>query len=160
MQTFIKEINEIQPSQLYISRTKLDRVENYLDAVELAEVGPLPVKKIGDNVFFTDGHTRAFALFKKGRSKVKVCWEEETLNWLQYLICVDWCKEAGINSIKDLKGNIINKEDYQKLWIDRCQRLEEKLENSLDNYNLNKIIHSEEKAQKYKQNLNFWNYPP
>lgn len=42
---FIKNLLSIQPSQLYINREKLDRVNEYLDSVNIGDIDPLPIKK-------------------------------------------------------------------------------------------------------------------
>lgn len=38
---------------------------------------PLPVKLLNDEIIFTDGHTRAFVLWKNGVKKIEVYWESE-----------------------------------------------------------------------------------
>ena len=52
------------------------------------------------------------------------------MDWEAYRICVGWCKEEGIRSIKDLKDRIVNAGDYQKLWLDRCRVMHEELESN------------------------------
>lgn len=52
MNIFIKDILSIQPSQLYINKEKLGRVNKYLDSVNIEDINPLPIKKIGNNIFF------------------------------------------------------------------------------------------------------------
>lgn len=39
MNVFTRNIKDIQPSQLYISKTKLSKVEEYLDSVDIADIG-------------------------------------------------------------------------------------------------------------------------
>lgn len=87
--SFPMKLCNIQPSQLYISEEKLKKVENYLESVDLKKIDPLPIKKIGNNIFFTDGHTRAFALYKRRVKEVEVYWDEDDLGWIQYLICLN-----------------------------------------------------------------------
>ncbi|HVP15933.1 MAG TPA: nucleotidyltransferase [candidate division Zixibacteria bacterium] len=91
-------------------------------------VKPIPVKKIGKQVVLVDGHTRAFAAFLFGLSDVAVYWEDEDLDWEEYEICVEWCKEEGIRTISDLKNRIVSDKDYQVLWLDRCERMQKDLE--------------------------------
>ncbi|WIV12756.1 GNAT family N-acetyltransferase [Proteiniborus sp. MB09-C3] len=134
MNVFTRNIKDIQPSQLYISKTKLSKVEEYLDSVDIADIDPLPIKKIGKNIFFTDGHTRAFALMKKGIEEVKVYWDEDDLDWLQYLICINWCNKKEIKTIRDLRDRVVDDEDYQKLWNARCDSMQKRTMNNLDYY--------------------------
>lgn len=124
MKVFTKNIKDIQPSQLYINKAKLSKVEKYLESTDIANIDPLPIKKIGDNIFFTDGHTRAFALMNKGIEEIKVYWDEDDLDWLQYLICVDWCNKEGIKNISDLKNRVVEDDDYKTLWHHRCDTMQ------------------------------------
>jgi len=134
METIIKNINELQPSQVYLSAKKLKKLKKYFDSVNLEKIEPLPIKKIGDNVFLTDGHTRAYLLDKKGREKIKVYYDEDDLDWLQYMVCVNWAKKAGINKISDLKDKIIDHSSYKKRWIAKCEKMHQNIKNDIFNF--------------------------
>jgi hypothetical protein len=112
---FRMKLNSIQPSQLYISSEKLSEVMKRFDVDDLESIEPIPIKKLGDNVIFVDGHTRAFAAFLYGVSEVPVYWEDEELDWDAYEICVEWCKENGIRTISDLKDRIVSQKEYEIL---------------------------------------------
>ena len=99
VKTFKMKLNSIQPSQLYVSSEKLDNVMRNIDQTKPVIIEPIPVKKLGDEVIFVDGHTRAFAAFLLGISEIPVYWEDEKLDWKEYMICVEWYKKEGINSI-------------------------------------------------------------
>jgi len=124
---FFMDILAIQPSQLYLNEKKVSSIienfdENYIDSME-----PVPIKKMDEKVFFTDGHTRTFVLWQKGYKKLKVQWEDEDLDWELYRICVKWCEDENIYTIADLKTKIIENDRYQIDWIQRCQNLYFKL---------------------------------
>lgn len=121
-------LDQIQPSQLYISREKLNQVLSGFDNRRSRSIEPVPVKKLGNEVIFLDGHTRALATFLHGASDVSVYWEDEELDWEMYRICVKWCKEDGIRAIADLESRIVSQKDYETLWIKRCRSLEQELE--------------------------------
>jgi len=125
--SFMMKLGEIQPSQLFINSEKLSLVMKTFDANHRS-IELIPVKKIGDQVVFVDGHTRAFAAFLRGISEVKVHWEEDELDWDAYEVCVDWCKKEGINTIADLKERVIPSKEYQVLWLDRCEKMQRELE--------------------------------
>jgi hypothetical protein len=125
--SFMMKLDEIQPSQLFINSEKLSLVMKTFD-VNPRSIEPIPVKKIGEQIVFVDGHTRAFAAFLKGMSEVKVYWEEDELDWDEYEVCVDWCKKEGINTIADLKERVIPSKEYQVLWLDRCEKMQRELE--------------------------------
>jgi len=115
-------IMDIQPSQLYINEEKLKYIrQRYAGHSET--IPPIPIKKIDKDIILTDGHTRAFAAYQAGIEKIKVCWDSDELDWYSYKICVNWCKEEGINSIADLEGRIVKPSDFDILWIKRCKEL-------------------------------------
>jgi hypothetical protein len=124
---FLKDLNGIQPSQLYISSEKLERACAYL-ASTAEEMEPLPIKTLAGCEVFTDGHTRAFAAFRQGLVKIPVFWDEDDLDWEAYEICVEWCREAGIRTIADLEGRVISPDDYEVMWLQRCEKMQRELE--------------------------------
>ena len=136
--TFQKKLDSIQPSQLYISSEKLDSVMRSLEQSKPVLVEPIPIKKLGNQVLFVDGHTRAFAAFLLGLSEIPVYWEDEDLDWEEYEICVGWCKEEGIHTISDLKNRVVSPSDYQILWLDRCAKMHRDLEEKRKLTNLGK----------------------
>ncbi|MGD8506566.1 MAG: hypothetical protein PVF15_07890 [Candidatus Bathyarchaeota archaeon] len=124
--TFFMKLDEIQPSQLYISSDKLSKVMKSFPSKPIS-VEPIPIKKLRDQIVFVDGHTRAFAAFQYGFSKVPVYWEYEELDWEAYEICVEWCKKEGIHTIADLKSRVIPHQKYEKLWYERCTKMQKEL---------------------------------
>jgi hypothetical protein len=124
---FTLSFEQIQPSQLYISRAKLHRVMKYLKSGSLALMEPIPVKELDGEIVSTDGHTRGLAYFLRGQKEVEAVWEDTDLDWEEYAICVDWCKKEGIRRIPDLRSRVISHAQYEVLWLDRCERMHEKL---------------------------------
>lgn len=127
--TFKIQLLLIQPSQLYINIEKLKKVKNEFNIKN--SFSPLPVKLLNERIILTDGHTRAFAYYLKGINSIDVYWDDpwgsEFLNKKEYEIAVQWCIDEGIFSIKDLEHKIIPNDEYQKLWLDRCQKMYETL---------------------------------
>lgn len=121
--TFTARLAELQPSQLWISREKLDAVLAGRERIDAADLAPLPVKRLADCLMLTDGHTRAVAAALSGISELTVYWETDDLDWEAYEECVRWCREEGIRSVLDLTGRIVSAADYQRLWHDRCDAL-------------------------------------
>jgi len=128
MSSLLMSLREIQPSQLYISEVKLKKVETYLDKIDPRSFEPLPIKRIGDTTFFTDGHTRALALAERGVEEVPVYWDQDDLDWLQYLICLAWCDEAGIRDITGLRNRVVDHSTYRRLWHRRCDVMQKAVE--------------------------------
>ncbi len=84
---FSVKLNEPRPSQLYISTRKLATVLRGFDA---ADIEPVPVKRLDEDVVMTDGHTRGFAAFLCGATEVPTVVDEDELDWEAYEICVRW----------------------------------------------------------------------
>ena len=122
------KLGKIQPSQLYISSEKLSEVMKMFDLDKHASMEPIPIKRLGNEIVFVDGHTRAFAAFLHGLSEVPVYWEDEKLDWDAYEICVKWCKKEGIHTIVDLKNRVVPQKDYEILWYERCEKMQQDLE--------------------------------
>lgn len=120
------ELNKIQPSELYLSRDRLKSLEESGEKFE-----PLPVRKIGDRLFFTDGHHRAFKLLKEGREKIEIFRDKDDMDWLEYLICVNWCEKEGIEEISDLEGRIVDEEKFKEKWIGKCQEMHKKVDEDI-----------------------------
>jgi hypothetical protein len=112
---------------LYISSEKLAEVMKTFNPAKPELIEPIPVKKLGNETVFVDGHTRAYAAFLHGFSEVPVYWEDEELDWDAYEICVEWCKEEGIHTIADLNNRVISQKDYETLWYNRCEEMQRDL---------------------------------
>ena len=119
---FAMSLDELQPSQLYISEAKLAWVTEQGDAHE-----PLPVKRLSGRVVLTDGHTRAFATWQAGRRDIEVYWDPDELDWEAYEICVAWCRAAGIRSVAGLAGRVVPPEEYEVAWLQRCAVMQQEL---------------------------------
>ncbi len=124
---FILKLNEIQPSQLYISSSKLARVRKTFNYLTTGALTPVTVKKLGDDIIYTDGHTRAFAAFMNNQTEIRAVWDEDDEDWEAYKICVQWCKDEGIHKIADLKDRVIPSDEYEKLWLNRCRDMHKEL---------------------------------
>ena len=125
--SFKMKVSDIQPSQLYISKKKLAKIKEKFNSNDLSTLEIIPIKKIGKKIFYTDGHTRAFAAYQAGVKEIPVIWEDEELDWELYKICIKWCKDAGISSIADLSDRMVDQKDYEILWYKRCDDLHKTL---------------------------------
>lgn len=125
----LMEVKAIQPSQLYISKQKLENVLKWFNPIDYDSYDAIPIKKLNGKIIFTDGHTRAYAAYLKGAKNIKVYFDEDELDWEAYQICVDWCNSEGIKAVEDLKERVINQSDYEVLWIERCRNMHSQLEN-------------------------------
>jgi hypothetical protein len=125
--TFMMKLNEIQPSQLYISSEKLSEVMKTFDPARPESIEAIPIKELGNRIVFVDGHTRAYAAFLCNVPEVPVYWENEELDGDAYKTCVRWCKKEGIRTIADLKNRVVPQKDYEILWYKRCEKMQQNL---------------------------------
>ena len=125
---FLMPLEKLQPSQLYISQEKLKILLKDINFILPDSIPPIPVKILMNRVVMMDGHTRAFAAFLSGIKEVPVYYDQDVLDWEAYAICVDWCLEADITSVKDFQGRVISSAEYEQQWLDRCRRMQEDLE--------------------------------
>ncbi|MHA1215519.1 MAG: hypothetical protein ACTSPG_09480 [Candidatus Hodarchaeales archaeon] len=128
-ETFLLDIEKIHPSQLYLNIDKLKAVPSIFSGC-IDSLDPIPIKKLDNLLVATDGHSRLFFLWQCGYKKVRVVWEVDELDWKMYRICVDWCKNENITKIADLRSRIVNNEDYERLWINRCHEMQKELDKS------------------------------
>lgn len=120
-------LEEIQPSQLYISRAKLNAILAQVDFSIITAIPPIPIKALNGLLIMTDGHTRAYAAYLEGLNAIPVMWDEDDLDWEAYQICVNWCQTEGIYSIADLHTRVVSAQDYQDKWLDRCRKMQVEL---------------------------------
>lgn len=120
-------IQHLQPSQLYISQNKLNRVCDWLNPLA-ADAVQIPVIWLADKWVVTDGHTRLFEMLNQGISEVNVYEDPDELDLDAYLECVKWCEMEGVNTVKDLHNRILEEDEFQEKWIQRCQAMHEMLQ--------------------------------
>lgn len=117
-------LKELQPSQLYLSQDKVQKVTSWYDSSPMT---PIFVRKFAncDDWVITDGHTRAFVASLKGATTIPVQLDEEDYSdgvIKLYEQCINWCREESISQISDLATRQLSQDDYQVFWIDRCQK--------------------------------------
>jgi hypothetical protein len=126
--TFRLRIDQIRLSQLYISSAKLASVMKVFEDGNENILEPIPIKEIDGMLVATDGHTRLLAWFLNGHDEVDCEWEDTDMDWDEYRVCMQWCKDEGIQTVADLADRIITPEEYEVLWLDRCRIMHEDLE--------------------------------
>jgi hypothetical protein len=125
---FLIALDELQPSQLYLSAAKLSSVEGGWQPPTLEAMPSLPIHPLDGHLILTDGHHRAFAAYREGFTRVPVYWDEDELDWDAYRICVGWCLKEGIRTVAALGERIVPQADYEVLWLWRCRQMHAKLD--------------------------------
>lgn len=169
--TFYINIDDLGLSQIYLNRDKVKNILSWFDPLTINEYEPLPVYDFFGNgkYILTDGHTRAYLSYKCGLTTIPVKIDnDETvtckLGRILYKEYIGWCNQFNLKSIKDLEYRIIPPDDYEFLWIKRCERLynlvnamEDKLITLKDYEDLKKIGESK-KLELYGANENLTNF--
>jgi hypothetical protein len=124
---FLFRLTDVQPSQLYISSALLSKILLNINPNRPEQMAPLSLKELDDITIFTDGHTRALAAFLTGFHEVNAVWDEDDMEWEAYRTCVQWCHNEGITTIADLQARVVNPEEYQVLWVDRCVKMQQNI---------------------------------
>lgn len=130
-------------SQIYLNREKIEAVKKWFDPKNLDNFEPLPVRDFGNGIYtLTDGHTRTFVAHQNGISSLPVVYDNDEivtckLGQAQYNADIEWCTRFQLKHIWDLENRVLNSYDYQKFWIERCDR----------NYHLLANTSPEERAQ-------------
>ncbi len=117
-------LKELQPSQFYISETKLSAVESWFDPCDLSGFEPIPVKILDDIPVMTDGHTRAAAALRAGMVSVPLIADPDDLDWDMYRECVRECRNRGVNTPADLLSRIISETEYREKWDAWCDEMQ------------------------------------
>lgn len=117
------DLTLLQPSQLFLSAKRLEQILAWIKSEDPDVLEPLPFKELDGHLMLTDGHHRAYAFYFLGYKQIKVIPDTDDLDWEAYRICVQWCLENGISSVKDLENRIVNEKDFDLLWNKRCDEL-------------------------------------
>lgn len=121
-------LDDLQPSQFYISEAKLSEVLRWFDPNDLKNFEPIPVKRIDGAVVMLDGHTRAVAAYGAGLKRVPLIWEPEEWDWEMYRRCVRECILRDVHTPADLIPRVIPEGEYWEKWDAWCDRMQAEVE--------------------------------
>ena len=129
-ETFYINIDELGLSQIFLNQDKVENILAWFEPLKINEYEPLPVHNFLESGKFvlTDGHTRAYVLYRSGVKKIPVMIDNDEIVTCKlgkklYKEYIEWCNRFCINTVKDLERRIISNNDYELLWIKRCDRL-------------------------------------
>lgn len=105
-------IMDIQPSQFFVDRDKVEAIRSF---IEKEEDICIPVVKINNNIVSLDGHTRLFFAVKMGYSKVRAYYTGPG-DYIDGF--VEEARKRGVYSPYDLK--LLSHEEYQIKWNKFC----------------------------------------
>lgn len=120
------DILDLGISQLYLSRQKLDAIQQWFDPHDLANFQPLPVHDFGSGrLTLTDGHSRAFTAHAAGLKRIPVIYDLDDIitcpaGQMLYRNDIVWCDRFGLHTVADLADRILSPDLYRILWNQRC----------------------------------------
>lgn len=121
-------ILELGLSQIYLDEDKLRAVKEWFDPKQVCTYEPLPVHDFGDGRYtLTDGHSRSYVAWAAGLTHIPVIYDRDAIvceppGSLMYRFDLEWCRWLHLKMISDLQGRILSHEQYEKMWIARCDR--------------------------------------
>ncbi len=107
-------LDEIQPSQFYVDKDKVDAVRHF---VHNAEDIIIPVLPHQERYISLDGHTRLFYAVSMGWNSVRAVIDTSG-EWVYKF--VDEAKNRGITTPKDLL--LVSHDEYEEEWNQFCDR--------------------------------------
>ena len=123
------KIKDLQPSQFYISKKKIEEIKKWFNPNDLSNFEPIPIKEIDDEYVVVDGHTRLVVAIMANLDSVPLCYEEEEWDWEMYRECIKEAKKRDIKSPYDLLKYIISEEEYKIKWDKWCDNMQESINN-------------------------------
>lgn len=121
-------IMELGVSQIFLNEDKIKAVEEWFDLGNMHIFEPLTVRDFGNGKYtLTDGHSRAYVAYKNGITVIPIVYDNDEIvageiGQKLYKTYIEWCNRFFIFNISHLAKRIINNDDYQRLWIERCDR--------------------------------------
>ena len=121
-------IMELGVSQIFLNEDKIKAVEEWFDLGNIHIFEPLTVRDFGNGKYtLTDGHSRAYVAYKNGITVIPIVYDNDEIvageiGQKMYKTDIEWCNRFFIFNISHLAKRIINNDDYQRLWIERCDR--------------------------------------
>lgn len=119
---------ELGLSQIYLNENKIKAIEKWFNPNDMSIFEPLTVHDYGNGKYtLTDGHSRAYVAYRNGLTHVPVIYDNDDIvggeiGQKLYRADIEWCNRFHIENISCLGSRILTNAEYQKLWIERCDR--------------------------------------
>lgn len=113
------KITDLHPTQLYLSKKKLQAIQMLDQSEEIIKVDPISILVFGDGFLITDGHHRAYQAILAGRDTISAEFDRDGGDDL-YALYAQACEERKIDSVLDLKNRILPQDEYEAKWYNWC----------------------------------------
>lgn len=119
---------ELGLSQIYLNAEKIRAIEEWFDPCDTSDMDPLTVHDFGNGKYtLTDGHSRAYVAYKNGLTHIPIVFDKDEivvgeLGQKLYGADIEWCERLHLRNISDLSNRILESEEYNRLWVERCNK--------------------------------------
>ncbi len=122
MNTFRVRIDQLQPSQPFLSRVRLENIMRNTAFL----LRPVGVRELNGRLCVIEGHERLMALHNLGSQEVEVYIDQSERDATIWQECVEICMKCGVASILDLEDRFLSPSGFRQLWIERKRELKRK----------------------------------
>ena len=122
MNTFRVRIDQLQPSQPFLSRVRLENIMRNTAFL----LRPVGVRELNGRLCIIEGHERLMALHNLGSQEVEVYIDDSDRDAKIWKECVEIAISNGIATIIDLEDRFLSPSGFRQLWIERKKELKQK----------------------------------
>jgi hypothetical protein len=120
-ETFSVRIDQLQPSQTYLSRARLLNISRHVDFIKK----PVPVRLINGRLCLVEGHERCFALSSLGNEMVDVYIDgNRSMSDQVFARLVELAIADGIASIQDFADRLVEPDEFRTLWLEKKKNIQ------------------------------------
>lgn len=125
------EINNLRPNNLYLSSSKVDKIEVAYQVGKTYYLPPILVANIDGELAIVDGHSRVYAAYKNNFTTINAF--VKPIDKVQgpealYRTIHSMAKKENIHTIGDLENKILDDAEHEKKWIGLCKQLMNEIE--------------------------------
>ncbi len=121
-ETFKIRIDQLQPTQPYLSQARLDNILRNTDFI----LKPVAVIEIKGRYCIIEGHERCYALVSAGKRDVEAYIETSAKDFPIIEKCVELTIDSGVACISDFSNRILSPSMFRQLWVQRKKEMKEK----------------------------------
>ncbi len=115
-------IDQLQPSQPYLSQGRLNNISRHTDFLNR----PVPVRLVQGRLCIVEGHERCFALASTGITEVETYIDTCTSpTEAEFQDLVNYTCDKGVSSIHDLEDHVLSPAEFRHVWLEKKKNIVE-----------------------------------
>lgn len=120
-ETFKIRIDQLQPTQPYLSQARLDNILRNTDFI----LRPVGVREINGRYCIIEGHERCYALTSIGKREVEVFQDNSSADPRVIEKCLELTIDSGVACVSDFATRILPANMFRQFWIQRKKEIKE-----------------------------------